>query len=82
MLTRRRLAALQSDGYPITTAVFPDTDHGMFEFVENEDGSRTRTRLTAGYFRLIGDYMKQERREPYGEARIVRPTSAAGMAKR
>jgi hypothetical protein len=77
MLTRRRLAALQSDGYPIATALFPDTDHGMFEFVENEDGSRTRTRITAGYFRLIADYMKQEQREPYGEARIVRPTSSS-----
>lgn len=79
MLTRRRLAALQSDGYPIVTALFPDTDHGMFEFVENEDGSRTMTRITAGYFRLIADYMKQKQGEPYGEARIVRPTSAAAM---
>jgi uncharacterized protein len=80
MLTRQRLAALQSDGYPIVTALFPDTDHGMFEFVENEDGSRTRTRITAGYFRLIADYMKQELSEPYGDARIVRPTSSSATA--
>ena len=80
LLTQRRLAGLQAEGYPIATALFPDTDHGMFEFVEHADGSRTMTRITEGYFRLIADYMKGEASGPYGAARIVPPPSS--MAER
>ncbi|WP_109354031.1 S9 family peptidase [Sphingorhabdus sp. EL138] len=70
-LTRVRLRALQSEGLPITTAVFPRTDHGMVEFDENPDGSRTYTRFTEGFFRMIADMMMQDFDPPYGTAVIV-----------
>jgi len=77
MLTRRRLASLQSDGLPITTALFPDTEHGMLEFIEETDGSRRYTHITEGYFRLVADYMKEKYEPPYGRAEIMRPEVAA-----
>lgn len=70
-VTRDRLAMLQSEGLPITTAVFPDTDHGMLEFVEHIDGTRTYTRFTDGFFRLMADYMKVDVSPPYGSSVIV-----------
>ncbi len=69
-LTRQRLATLQQEGLPITTALFPGTDHGMVEFIEAPDGSRHYTHFTEGYFRLITDYMKGDFSPPYGRAEI------------
>jgi len=69
-LTQSRLRALQAEGSPIVLAVFPETDHGMIEFIEGPDGSRTYTRFTDGYFRLIADMMKQTVSPPYGRADI------------
>lgn len=79
-LTRERLAALQADGFPVTTAVFPDTDHGMAEFVEEADGPRRRTRITDGYFRLLADYMKGTLSPPYARGLITPPVAEAQPA--
>lgn len=56
--TIRRLAALRKAGRPITTAVFPDADHGMYEFETLPDGERLSTRQPDGYFTLMRDFIE------------------------
>jgi len=65
-VTRERLIALKHAGKPIDLYVFPHTDHGMYEFVQNPDGSRRVTRITDGYFRLLADWIRQQDAPPYG----------------
>lgn len=64
-----RLGKLQREGRPISLFSFPDTDHGMVEFRQAADGSRTVTRITDGYFRLIGDWVWQRPLGTYGKGR-------------
>lgn len=64
--TRERLVALKHEGKPIDLYVFPHTGHGMYEFVQNPDGSRRVTRITDGYFRLLADWIRQQDAPPYG----------------
>jgi hypothetical protein len=40
----------------------------MVEFVTNADGSRTVTRITDGYLRLLGEWIKERVAGPYGRA--------------
>ena len=40
----------------------------MLEFVTNPDGSRTMTRITDGYLRLVGDWIQRRVAGPYGRA--------------
>jgi pimeloyl-ACP methyl ester carboxylesterase len=68
-LTLERLAALRKQGADISVYSFPDTDHGIYEFVQAADGSRTVTRVSDGYFRLLGDWIKGQVGGPYGRAR-------------
>jgi uncharacterized protein len=56
--TIRRLAALRKAGRPITTVVFPNADHGMYEFETLPDGERVSTRQPEGYFPLMRDFIK------------------------
>lgn len=71
--TRRRLANLMQEGRPITSAVFPDTDHGILEFETGPDGTRTSTRYAEGYYRLLIDWIKRGRLDgaSYGRAQIA-----------
>jgi uncharacterized protein len=55
--TRAALLDLKKAGKPIEVYLFPNTDHGMREFVTKADGSRTMTRITDGYLRLLGDWI-------------------------
>ncbi|TNJ32930.1 alpha/beta hydrolase family protein [Arenimonas terrae] len=64
--TRDLLLSLASAGQPIDIHLFPDTDHGMVEFTEAPDGSRQVTRITDGYLRLLGDWIRGVSAEPYG----------------
>ncbi|WP_211306400.1 alpha/beta hydrolase family protein [Parasphingopyxis lamellibrachiae] len=73
LVTQERLASLQAEGFPITTALYPNTDHGMVEFEQLPDGSRRYTQFTEGYFRLIADTMLDIRSPPYGRADIRMP---------
>jgi pimeloyl-ACP methyl ester carboxylesterase len=63
------LAALKKQHKRIDVYRFPETDHGMYEFVERSDGTRTNTRITDGYFELIGDWIKQGASSQYGRGR-------------
>ncbi len=66
------LAALQearAKGSPLTIYSFPDTDHGIVEFTQAADGTRTYTRVADGYFRLLGDWIKGRLSGTYGRAR-------------
>jgi uncharacterized protein len=64
--TRAILSRLIAAGKPVDAYTFPDTDHGMVEFRVNADGSRTATRITEGYLRLLGDWVKDGIGEGYG----------------
>ena len=66
--TRGALLGLAKGGKPVDVYLFPDTDHGMFEFRTNADGSRSGTRITDGYLKLLGDWIKGTARGPYGRA--------------
>jgi pimeloyl-ACP methyl ester carboxylesterase len=67
--TLASLSAFKRMGKPFDVYVFPETDHGMYEFVEKPDGTRTNTRVTDGYFKLIGDWVKGEASVRYGRSR-------------
>ncbi|MBO9664560.1 alpha/beta hydrolase [Dokdonella sp.] len=66
-ILRKQIAA----GRPIDAYVFPDTDHGMMEFTTNADGSRTITRVTEGYLRLLADWIKRDLHPPYGRGHAL-----------
>ena len=70
--TRSALLQLKKAGQPIDVYLFPDTDHGMMEFVSNPDGSRTITRITDGYLRLLGDWIKGHVAGRYGRAQQLK----------
>lgn len=70
-LTRSRLGALQREGKPIDLYVFPHTDHGMYEFVEDADGTRHNTRIADGYFSLLADWMRQRPASTYGRGERI-----------
>ncbi|HEY0501973.1 MAG TPA: alpha/beta hydrolase [Lysobacter sp.] len=74
--TRRRLLDLAAQGHPITTVVFPDTDHGILEYETDAQGERTSTRYADGYYRLLIDWIRTRRFDetPYGRALITLPT--------
>ncbi len=51
------LRDIQKTNTSLDVVVFPNTDHGMVEFVEGPDGDRRYTRVTEGYYALIRDYI-------------------------
>ena len=64
--------SLPSEGRDVDVYLFPDTDHGMIEFTTEPDGTRRITRITDGYFRLLGDWIKGSLHGQYGRAERVR----------
>lgn len=70
--TRAMLLKLIAEGRPIDAYVFPDTDHGMVEFRVNADGSRTPTRITDGYLKLLADWIHGDVHGTYGRASALR----------
>jgi uncharacterized protein len=55
--TIRRLTALRKAGRPISAVVFPDADHGMYEFEIAPDGVRVSTRQPDRYFELMKNFV-------------------------
>jgi pimeloyl-ACP methyl ester carboxylesterase len=59
--TLRRLRELQAGGRPITVTVYPQAEHGIYEFETNADGTRVDIRNPEGYFDGMRDFvLKQE----------------------
>jgi pimeloyl-ACP methyl ester carboxylesterase len=56
--TIRRLAALRKSGRPIKTVVFPNADHGIYEFETLPNGERVSTRQPENYFPLMREFIK------------------------
>jgi pimeloyl-ACP methyl ester carboxylesterase len=73
--TERRLRALQATGKPITVAMFPRTEHGIYEFETRADGTRVDTRNAEGYFAMMRDYILHGRLDTkrYGTSTIHYP---------
>ncbi|MDC8014821.1 alpha/beta hydrolase family protein [Tahibacter soli] len=79
--TVERLQQLRKAGKPIEIVVFPRTDHGMYEFTQAADGTRDVTRVTDGYYRLLGDWIKGGMRPPYGAGRVLKAGEAIAPEK-
>lgn len=43
----------------------------MMEFTTRPDGSRAITRMTDGYLRLLGDWIRRDLHPPYGRGNPV-----------
>jgi pimeloyl-ACP methyl ester carboxylesterase len=75
--TLRRLKTLQDAGHPITTAVFPNADHGMYEFETLDDGERVSTRQPDGYLTMMTHFIAgKSLGKSYGTAQISSPRRA------
>jgi uncharacterized protein len=60
--TARRLEALRKAGRPISVVVFPNADHGMYEFETTADGERISTRQPEGYFLSMKNFIERSRK--------------------
>jgi uncharacterized protein len=58
--TFRRLRKLQADGRPVSIAVYPDSEHGLYEF-EQVDSKRISTRQPASLLNLLTDFARTGR---------------------
>lgn len=81
--TRRRLAELARSGRPVTTALFPLADHGMYEFETLPDGERVSTRQPDGYLKMMVDFIKNDKlADSYGDAEIASERPYLGSSRR
>jgi pimeloyl-ACP methyl ester carboxylesterase len=72
--TARRLRGLIGQARPITLAMFPHADHGIYEYETKADGERVSTRNPDGYFAMMRDFIRNGRLEKhYGGSTIVGP---------
>jgi dienelactone hydrolase len=72
--TSRRLKGLIAKGKPVTLAVFPHADHGVYEYETAPDGTRTPTRNPDGYLQMMVDFIRDGRvHGAYGQAAISLP---------
>ncbi|WP_395645882.1 alpha/beta hydrolase family protein [Terricaulis sp.] len=56
--TSARLSALAQAGRPITVAIFPQTEHGIYEYELAADGARVDTREPERYFTMMRDFIR------------------------
>lgn len=66
--TLERLKVLRGEGKDIQIVVYPNTDHGMREYVQAADGSRAYTRVTDTFYDVIADWAKGELASGYAES--------------
>lgn len=70
--TARRLRTLIGNGKPITLALFPHAEHGIYEYETASDGKRVSTRNPGGYFEMMRDFIRDGRTDgSYGKSVIV-----------
>jgi pimeloyl-ACP methyl ester carboxylesterase len=75
--TSRRLKALGAGGRPITLALFPRAQHGIYEYETKADGERINTRNSDGYFAMMRDFARDGRLHgSYGDSRVTYPIAA------
>lgn len=55
--TLRILKEIQESRPNLDIVVFPDADHGIWEFVEDEKGVRRETRYADGYYALVRNFV-------------------------
>jgi uncharacterized protein len=76
--TARRLDGLRAQGRPITTVVYPLTEHGIYEYETKADGTRISTRQPRGYLDLMIDFARGvPLKASYGDAFIASPSRSA-----
>ncbi len=77
--TSRRLKALIAQGKPITVALFPHAEHGIYNFETKPDGTRVDTRSAEGYYQAWIDFVRDGRLHGgYGAATVIRPRARSG----
>jgi hypothetical protein len=77
--TARRVSRLIASGHPISLAVFPRAEHGIYEYETAPDGQRLSTRQPDGYFRLMDDFIRGTALAPqYGTATLRVPSVDGG----
>ncbi|MEM6908516.1 MAG: alpha/beta hydrolase [Pseudomonadota bacterium] len=64
--TLSRLKTLRGEAKSITIRVFPEADHGMWEFNQDAAGNRSYTQITPGFHDLMADWAKGELKPRYG----------------
>jgi len=74
--TARRIRGLTAAGRPITLAMYPDAEHGIYEYVTDAKGQRLSTRNADGFFRMIRDFALDGRLSGrYGRSAITGPAA-------
>ncbi|MBZ5616827.1 MAG: alpha/beta hydrolase [Acidobacteriia bacterium] len=72
--TASRIKALGAQGRPVTLAIFPHAEHGIYEFETKADGERDDTRNADGYFAMLRDFARNGRlKGPYGASIVTSP---------
>jgi len=72
--TSRRLLSLADRGKPITLAVFPNAEHGIYEYELDAAGERVDLRNSDGYFAMMHDYIRGGRLAgTYGQSTVIAP---------
>lgn len=66
--TLERLQMLRGEGKEITVFMFPNTDHGMWEYDQLSDGTRDLTRITNRYYDLLADWALGSVEPPYASS--------------
>lgn len=78
--TIERLRGLQKTGRPITLAVFPHAEHGIYDYETTADGTRLDTRNPEGYFAMMRDFILDGRLgdHGYGTSTVYRSGISTG----
>ena len=72
-MTAQRLRELIKQGRPLSLAIYPHADHGIYEYETTADGERVSTRNSDGYFLMMRDFIRNGRIPgTYGSAVIFR----------
>lgn len=82
--TRTDLQSLQADGHALTILEFPNTEHGIHEFMEGEAGKRVYSRVAAGYLAAVVEFARcgELSGASYGYAQAIFPKSRAQTSAR
>lgn len=61
---------LRTEGKDIDVRVFPNTNHGMWEFEATTEGKRHYTKVTKRYYEMMADWAKGNLGTSYGASVI------------